>query len=63
MSTNMQYKLIIENRKYDSYDLVDIKTMTNVEKAKNTINPLTEKLFNHDIFTIDNDGCNLMIQL
>jgi exoribonuclease R len=56
----MQYKLIIENRKYDSYDLVDIKTMTNVEKAKNTINPLSEKLFNHDIFTIDNGRCNLL---
>jgi exoribonuclease R len=60
MSTNIQYKLIIENRKYDSYDLVDIKTMKSVEKAKNTINPLTEKLFNHDIFTVDNGRCNLL---
>jgi len=31
MSSLVQYKLIIENRKYDEYELVDEKTMTNVD--------------------------------
>ena len=60
MSYNIQYKLIIENRKYDEYTLVDVKTMTNVDKEKHGINPLKEKLFNHDIFTIDDGRCKLL---
>ena len=60
MSSMVQYKLIIENRKYDEYELVDVKTMTNVDKELNNVNPLKEKLFNHDIFTMDGDKCNLL---
>ena len=60
MSSLVQYKLIIENRKYDEYELVDVKTMTNVDKELNNVNPLKEKLFNHDIFTMDGDKCNLL---
>jgi len=34
--------------------------MTNVDKELNNVNPLKEKLFNHDIFTMDGDKCNLL---
>jgi exoribonuclease R len=60
MSSIVQYKLIIENRKYDEYELVDVKTMTNVDKKLHAIDPLKEKLFNHDIFTVDEGKCNLL---
>lgn len=53
MTDIIQYKLIIENRKYDEYDMVNVKTMTNVSKEHCIVNPLKEKLFNHDIFTVE----------
>ena len=55
-----QYKLIVENRKYDDYNLVHVKTMTNVNDGEFDVNPLTEKLFNHDIFTLNDNKCKLL---
>ena len=54
-----QYKINIDSRNYDSFTFIDVKTMTD-EKDIKTVNPLKEKLFNHDIFTIVDNKCNLL---
>ena len=54
-----QFKINIDSRNYDSYTFIDVKTMTD-EKDIKTVNPLKEKLFNHDIFTIIDNKCNLL---
>ena len=54
-----QFKINIDSRNYDSYTFIDVKTMTD-EKDIKTVNPLKEKLFNHDIFTIVDNKCNLL---
>ena len=53
-----QYKISIENRNYDNYVFIDVKTMQNVETLK--VNPLKEKLLNYDIITYENDECKLL---
>lgn len=53
-----QYKISIENRNYDNYVFIDVKTMLNVDILK--VNPLKEKLFNYDIITYENDECKLL---
>lgn len=60
MSDIIQYKLIIENRKYDEYSIVDVKTMSNLNNNPHNVNPLKEKLFNHDIFTLNGTRCKLL---
>jgi exoribonuclease R len=51
------YKLIVENRKYERYSFIDVKTMSDDECV---LNPLEHKLFNHDIFTFHDNQCNLL---
>lgn len=53
-----QYKISIENRNYDNYVFIDVKTMQNVNTLK--VNPLKEKLLNYDIITYENDECKLL---
>lgn len=53
-----QYKISIENRNYDNYVFIDVKTMQNVDTLK--VNPLKEKLLNYDIITYENDKCKLL---
>jgi len=53
-----QYKISIENRNYDNYVFIDVKTMLNVDTLK--VNPLKEKLLNYDIITYENDECKLL---
>lgn len=53
-----QYKISIENRNYDNYVFIDVKTMLNVDILK--VNPLKEKLLNYDIITYENDECKLL---
>ena len=54
-----QYKINIESRNYDKFELVDVKTMINIDNIYN-INPLKEKLFNYDIITYTNNECQLL---
>ena len=53
-----QYKISIENRNYDNYVFIDVKTMQNVNTL--SVNPLKEKLLNYDIITYENDKCKLL---
>ena len=53
-----QYKISIENRNYDNYVFIDVKTMQNVNNLN--VNPLKEKLLNYDIITYENDKCKLL---
>jgi exoribonuclease R len=53
-----QYKISIENRNYDNYVFIDVKTMQNVNNLN--VNPLKEKLLNYDIITYENDECKLL---
>ena len=44
----MNYKIHIDNRNYETWNLYNIKTMEKIEK---NISPIKEKLFHNDIFT------------
>ena len=59
MTEIVQYKLIVTNRKYDEYEIVNVKTMTNSDSNQCEFHPLKEKLFNHDIFTLEGTYCKL----
>ena len=54
------YKLIVENRKYERYSFIDVKTMSVLSDDECVLNPLEHKLFNHDIFTFHDNQCNLL---
>ena len=54
------YKLIVENRKYERYSFIDVKTMSVLCDDECVLNPLEHKLFNHDIFTFHDNQCNLL---
>ncbi len=55
-----QYKLIVENRKYERYSFINVKTMSALNEDECTLNPLEHKLFNHDIFTFHDNKCRLL---
>ena len=46
----MNYKIHIDNRNYETWNLYNIKTMEKIEK---NVSPIKEKLFHNDIFTFD----------
>jgi exoribonuclease R len=54
-----QYKIIIEDRNYTNWEICDAMTheIVNID-----INPCKLKLFNHDVFTYDenNNSCNII---
>ena len=47
------FKIRIPNRTYDSYDVVNASTL---EQTEVKVDPVKNKLFNHDIFTINSKG-------
>ena len=53
----MHYKINVDNRNYETWDLYDVKTMEKIEK---TINPIKEKLFHDDIFTFDGNNVKIL---
>lgn len=54
-----QFKVNIDSRNYDTFTFIDLKTMTD-EKNIDTVNPLKDKLFNYDIFSIVDNKCNIL---
>ena len=56
----MNYKINIDNRNYETWNLYDVSTMKKIEKNEN-INPIKEKLFHNDIFTIKNGEIKIKI--
>jgi len=53
----MNYKIHIDNRNYETWNLYDLSTMEKIENEN--IKPIKEKLFHNDIFTFD--GSNIKI--
>jgi exoribonuclease R len=47
------YKIRIHGRDYSSFDVVNASTLDQIEKK---VNPIKNKLFNHDIFNINDEG-------
>ena len=61
MDSLPQYKINIDSRNYDSYAFIDMKTMETCETTQlSTINPVQEKLFNHDIIELSDNACNVL---
>lgn len=53
----MHYKIRVDNRNYETWDLYDVKNMEKIEK---TIDPIKEKLFHDDIFTFDGNNVKIL---
>ena len=61
MDSLPQYKINIDSRKYDIYAFIDMKTMEACETTQlSTINPIQEKLFNHDIIELSDNTCKVL---
>ena len=57
----MNYKIHIDNRNYETWNLYNVSTMEKIEneKIEKNFSPIKEKLFHNDIFTLD--GSNVKI--
>jgi exoribonuclease R len=53
----MNYKIHIDNRNYETWQLYNIKTM---EKIERNVSPIKEKLFHNDIFTFDRSNVKIL---
>ena len=56
----MTYKIQIHDRQYNSWD---IYKSTTLEKVDITIDPIKEKLLNHDVFMIDSSGISIIYSI
>ena len=58
----MHYKINVDNRNYETWDLYDVKTMEKIEKKekKENISPIKYKLFHDDIFTFDGNNVKIL---
>ena len=54
----MHYKIHIDDRNYENWNLYDVSTSEKIENVN--INPIKEKLFNNDIFTFDGSNVKLL---
>lgn len=58
-----QYKLIVENRNYDKYQIVNATTFENINLNSNVdfcFDPIANKLFHNDIFTFNKQKVNII---
>ena len=54
----MHYKIHIDDRNYENWNLYDVETSEKIENVN--INPIKEKLFHNDIFTFDGSNVKLL---
>ncbi len=54
----MHYKIHINDRNYENWNLYDVSTSEKIENVN--INPIKEKLFHNDIFTFDGSNVKLL---
>ena len=47
------YKIRIEQRDYSVYEIVNASTLESTEKK---VDPIKNKLFNHDVFNLDEEN-------
>lgn len=57
----MPYKIHISDRKYEKYKIVDSYTLDNSNVENIEVDPVSNKLFNQDIFKIDKSG-NILLE-
>ena len=54
----MHYKIHIDDRNYENWNLYDVSTSEKIENVN--FNPIKEKLFHNDIFTFDGSNVKLL---
>ena len=57
----MSYKIHISDRRYEEYKFVDSRTLDNSHVDGVDVDPISNKLFNQDIFKLLDDG-NIIVQ-
>ena len=57
----MSYKIHISDRRYEEYKFVDSRTLDNSHVDGVDVDPISNKLFNQDIFKLLDDG-NIILQ-